>query len=111
MNGVGFGASKLPDLSHELAFFGDIYYYPTISGNASVQQPNPYPGTGFHTVSLPLQYTLLKYQGGLTFSLPNFPVFLEAGWRGESWGAKENAPISRTYNGPFAGLGLKFLYP
>ncbi len=30
---------------------------------------------------------------------------------GDSWTNKENAPINRTYNGPFAGLGLRFLYP
>ena len=27
---------------------------------------------------------------------------------GDSWPNKENAPINRTYNGPFAGLGLRF---
>jgi hypothetical protein len=39
------------------------------------------------------------------------PIFIEAGWRGDSWTAKQNAPASRTYNGPFAGLGVKFPYP
>jgi hypothetical protein len=111
LDGVGFGGQRLPDLSHFIDFFGEIFYYPTISGNASVSVPNPFPRTGFTSVTLPLQYDFMKYDIGATVAIPTMPVFLELGWQGNSWQTKQNAPINRTYNGPFAGLGLKFFYP
>ena len=72
---------------------------------------NQYPKTGFHSATLPLQYNILKYQAGLTYAFGSTPLFIEAGWMGDSWTNKENAPVNRSYNGPFAGLGLRFLYP
>ena len=111
LNGVGFGAEKLPNLNHNLSIFGSIYYYPSVTGNANVQLPNHYPATGFHSATLPLQYDILKYQGGLTYSFGSFPMFIEAGWTGNSWTNKENAPVNRSYNGPFVGLGFRILYP
>jgi hypothetical protein len=110
MNGLGFGGEKLPDLNHNLSFFGSVWYYPTVKGTASVQVPNA-GGTGFSTASLPLQYNILKYQAGVTFGFGNSPIFIEAGWMGDSWTNKQNAPVNRSYNGPFAGLGFRMLYP
>jgi hypothetical protein len=109
LNGVGFGGERLPDLNHFIDFFGSIYYYPQIRGNASVVVPTSAGGTT--TQSLALEYEFLKYVVGVTFAIPRMPIFIEAGWRGDDWTAKENAPINRTYNGPFAGLGIKFPYP
>jgi hypothetical protein len=111
MNGVGFGGEKLPELNSFISVFGDVFYYPQINGTAAVNLPNPYPKTGYYTANLPLQYNLLKYKGGLTFSIPNVPIFVEAGWQGDSWTNKQNAPDNRSYNGPFAGIGIKFPYP
>jgi hypothetical protein len=111
MNGVGFGGEKLPDLNHNFSYFGSIWYYPSVNGTAVVNIENHFPSNGFHQESLPLQYNILKYQAGLTFGFGNSPLFIEAGWMGETWTNKENAPINRTYNGPFAGLGIRFLYP
>jgi hypothetical protein len=111
LTGVGFGGEKLPDLNHAFSFFGSIWYYPSVNGTAQFNTENPYPSSGFTSHSLPLQYNILKYQAGLTYALGNTPVFIEAGWMGDSWTNKENAPINRTYNGPFAGLGFRFLYP
>lgn len=111
MSGVGFGGEKLPDLNHTFSFFGNIWYYPSVNGSAVFNIENPAPSTGFTSHSLPLQYNILKYQAGITISIPNMPLFFEGGWIGNSWTNKENAPINRTYNGPFAGIGLKILYP
>ncbi|HET6274957.1 MAG TPA: hypothetical protein VFE16_03335, partial [Candidatus Cybelea sp.] len=111
LNGIGFGGEKLPDLNHTFSFFGSVWYYPNVNGNASVQVPNRFPATGFQTTSLPLQYQLLKYQAGITIALGNTPLFVEGGWMGDSWSNKQNAPINRSYNGPFAGLGFRMLYP
>jgi hypothetical protein len=111
MSGVGFGGEKLPDLNHAFSLFGSIWYYPSINGNATVSLPNASGAAGFHTATLPLQYNILKYQAGFTYVIGNSPVFIEAGWMGDSWTNKENAPINRSYNGPFAGLGFRILYP
>jgi hypothetical protein len=111
MNGVGFGGEKLPDLNQTISFFGNVWYYPSVNGTAVFNVENPYPSNGFTQHSLPLQYNILKYQAGITISIPSTPLFFEGGWIGNSWTNKQNAPINRTYNGPFAGLGLKVLYP
>jgi hypothetical protein len=111
MNGFGFGAEKLPDLNHIFSFFGSVWYYPDVKGTAAVSVPNPYPATGFTSASLPLQYNILKYQVGLTVGVGNTPVFVEGGWMGDSWTNKQNAPVNRSENGPFAGVGFRWLYP
>jgi hypothetical protein len=111
LNGVGFGGEKLPDLNQFVSFFGSVWYYPSVNGTATFNIENSYPSTGFTSHSLPLQYNILKYQAGVTITFGNAPIFVEGGWMGDSWTNKENAPINRTYNGPFAGLGFRFLYP
>ena len=98
-NGVGFGAEKLPDLNHPLSVEGNIYYYPSIKGSFT----DPSTGVGYS-----LQYNLLKYMAGLTYSIGKAGVYLEAGYLGESWNNKSNAPVNQTFNGPFAGLGIHF---
>ncbi len=108
INGWGFGGEKLPDLNHAFSFFGSVWYYPDVKGTATFSVPT---STGLTGTSLPLDYNILKYQAGLTFAFGSSPIFIEAGWMGDSWTNKENAPINRTYNGPFAGLGLRLLYP
>ena len=104
MNSVGFGGEKLPDLNHAFSFFGNIWYYPNVKGTYAV----PTAASGGPS-SYSLAYDILKYQGGLTFAVG--PAFIEAGWMGDSWANKQNAPVNRSYNGPFAGIGFRFLYP
>ena len=111
MNGVGFGGEKLPDLNNAFSYFGSVWYYPSVNGTAVFNIENRFPNNGFTQESANLQYNILKYQVGLTYSFGTFPLFIEAGWMGESWTNKENAPINRTYNAGFAGLGIRFLYP
>jgi len=111
LNGFGFGGEKLPDLNHTFSFFGSVWYYPSVNGTAAYSIENPYPSAGFTSHSSALQYDILKYQAGVTIGIGNTPIFIEGGWMGDSWSNKENAPINRSYNGPFAGLGFRFLYP
>ncbi|HEX4013617.1 MAG TPA: copper amine oxidase N-terminal domain-containing protein [Candidatus Cybelea sp.] len=106
MNGVGYGIEKLPDLNHAFSVFGSAWYYPNIKGtynNVSTASISP--------LSYDLQYNLLKYQIGADYVIGNSPIFIEAGWLGDQWSNKQNAPISRSYNGPFAGIGFRLLYP
>ena len=99
MNNVGFGFEKLPDLDHALSLYGSIYYYPNVKG------PFVDPATN---IGYELAYNILKYQIGVDYVIGKSPVFIEAGWLGESWINKQNAPINQNFNGPFAGLGIKF---
>ena len=97
LQGVGFGAEKLPDLNESFTGFGSIYYYPDVHGSIT---------TGAVPTNYTLAYNVLKYQAGLNYVIGKSPIFIEAGWMGESWRAKTNAPGSRSYNGPFAGIGV-----
>jgi hypothetical protein len=36
--------------------------------------------------------------------VPSF--YLDAGWAGENWANKNNAPISMSFNGGYVGLGF-----
>ncbi len=62
-------------------------------------------------LSYNLAYNILKYQVGFDYVIGNSPIFIDIGWMGDNWSNKQNAPIGRTYNGPFAGLGFRILYP
>jgi hypothetical protein len=104
MNNVGFGLEKLPDLNHALSLFGSIFYYPNVNGNIVTGNQFGVP-TSFN-----LSYNILRYQAGVNYVIGNSPIFVEAGWMGDSWTNKQNAPINRSYNGPFAGLGIKVPY-
>jgi hypothetical protein len=97
LNGVGFGVEKLPDLNEGFTGFGSVYYYPNVHGSIT---------TGITATNYNLAYNILKYQAGLSYSFGKAPVFIEAGWMGDYWSAKSNAPSSRSYNGPFAGIGF-----
>ena len=106
MNSWGFGGEKLPDLNQPLSFFGSVWYYPNAHGtytNVSSAPINP--------ISYNLAYNILKYQIGVDWVIGNSPIFIDLGWMGENWSNKTNAPIGRTYNGPFAGIGFRILYP
>ena len=98
-DGVGFGLEKLPDLNQALTFFGSAYYYPNLKGDFTD------PGTG---IGYQLGYNVLKYQAGVVYVIGNSPVFIEAGWQGDSLRNKTNAPANASYNAPFVGIGIKF---
>ncbi|MBV8196938.1 MAG: hypothetical protein JO263_02275, partial [Candidatus Eremiobacteraeota bacterium] len=106
MNSWGFGAEKLPDLNQALSFFGSVWYYPDAHGTY-----NNVPSAAISPLNYNLAYNVLKYQVGLDWDLGNSPIFIDLGWMGDNWSNKQNAPINRTYNGPFAGIGFRILYP
>lgn len=105
-NSWGFGGEKLPDLNQPLSFFGSVWYYPNAHGTYTNVATAP-----IRPVSYNLAYNILKYQIGVDYVVANSPVFIEIGWMGDNWSNKQNAPIGRSYNGPFAGLGVRILYP
>lgn len=102
-NAVGFGLEKLPDFGHKFQYYGSVYYYPNVNGTyTTAANENPV------NTSFGIGYNVLKYQVGIGWAfVPN--VYLDAGWAGENWANKNNAPISMSFNGPYVGLG--FLIP
>jgi hypothetical protein len=112
MNGVGFGAEKLPDLDQPWSVYGSIYYYPTISGNFNVPQ-NPDPLNPNYVSSqagqtFAVQYSLLKYFIGGTYNFGTSPVYIDLGFIGDRGSAKQNAPVSFTHAGGIVGIGVHF---
>jgi hypothetical protein len=93
MNNWGFGIEKLPDLDHPWSWYGSAYYYPNVKGV-----------TGAYT----LAYNILKYDVGVSYSIVNTPIMLEAGWQGERGYQLDDAPIGTVQNGPYFGVGIKF---
>jgi len=106
LNSWGFGAEKLPDLNQPLSFFGSVWYYPDAHGTYT-----NLPAASINPLSYNLAYNILKYQVGLDYDIGSSPIFIDLGWMGDNWSNKQNAPINRTYNGPFAGIGFRLLYP
>jgi hypothetical protein len=106
MNSWGFGAEKLPDLNQPLSFFGSVWYYPNVDGTY-----NNVASATIRPLSYNLAYNVLKYQAGLDYVIGNSPIFIDLGWLGENWSNKQNAPVGQSFNGPFAGLGFRILYP
>ncbi len=104
LSGVGVGVEKLPDLQPGLGLFGSAFYYPTASGNYTVTDPaSSNLGNSYRQ-----QYRILKYDVGLSLVVAHSPVYLYAGFSGDRYAAKLNAPIGQTHDGPYIGLGVKF---
>ena len=101
LNGVGFGAEKLPDLDQAITVYGSAYYFPSLQGtfSAAVAPPG---GT--------LAYRAFKYEIGIDWNFigPSFPVYLDLGFLGNQYNNKVNAPANINQYGPYVGLGLHF---
>jgi hypothetical protein len=105
LSGVGFGATKLPDLAQALSLEGSAWYYPRISGNYT------YPTTPLlgplSNQTIPLSYSYWKYRAGATVRLGS-ALFFDFGLTGERATARTNAPSDTTVNAPYAGVGIHF---
>jgi hypothetical protein len=100
MNAVGGGIEKLPDPGHAFNYYGSVFYYPNVNGSYTTTSTEGPPNTTYG-----LGYNLLKYQVGISWAfIP--AVAIDLGWAGENGANKNNAPISYTFNGPYAGLGF-----
>src|SRR5579863_3144612 len=98
MRAVGGGLEKLPDYGRKFDYYGYVYYFPnwrgTYTSGANSVPPNETFGVG---------YNLLKYKVGVSYAVVP-AVAIEAGWDGENAANKNNAPISFSANGAYAGL-------
>ena len=82
-NGAGVGLEKLPDLDRVFSFYGSALYYFGVNGNyssvrrepATVRRPTP--------MHVQRRYDVLKYDIGVSYTFPGFPLFIEAGFLGD----------------------------
>ena len=103
VNGIGFGLEKLLDLRPGINPFGSVFYYPSAGGNYTVTSPA---SSNFGN-TYQQRYGVVKFDVGLALVAKHIPVYVYGGYSGDSYGAKQNAPIGQTHYGPYVGLGLK----
>jgi hypothetical protein len=105
-NGAGVGIEKLPDLDRVFSFYGSAVYFFGVNGNyASTPLACGNPGGSSCTYSV--GYDILKYDLGVSYTFPGFPLFIEAGFLGDRGWNNNAAPIGFSESGPYAGIGLK----
>jgi hypothetical protein len=103
LSAVGFGIEKLPDMRPGIDIFGSAFVYPNASGNYTVVNAgSPNLGKSYRQ-----EFEIEKYDLGLAWVLAKSPVYLYAGFNGDRYSVRQNAPISQTHDGPYIGLGVK----
>ena len=104
-DGAGVGLEKLPDLDRVFSWYGSAVYYFGVNGNYSSVAGACSPPTNPCTYSV--GYDILKYDLGVSYTFPGFPLFIEAGFLGDRGYNNNAAPIGFSESGPYAGIGLK----
>jgi hypothetical protein len=103
---AGAGLEKLPDLDRVFSFYGSAIYYFGLNGNYTstpLACGNPTGSSCVYNV----RYDDLKYDIGVSYTFPGFPLYLEAGFLGDRGWNQNAAPIGFSESGPYAGIGLK----
>jgi len=103
LSGAGAGIEKLPELHPGISLSGSVFYYPSASGNYTAGNAA---GSSAGTVYRQ-QYAILKYDVGASIVFGRVPIYLYGGFSGDSYTAKQNAPIGQSHAGPYIGLGAK----
>jgi hypothetical protein len=103
LNAIGFGVEKLPDLRNGISLYGSAFYYPSASGTFTVQSAGS-PNLG---QSYQQRFAILKYDIGAALVIAHSPVYLAAGYRGDRYFVRLNAPVGQIHTGPYFGLGVK----
>jgi hypothetical protein len=104
-SGAGVGLEKLPDLDRVFSFYGSAVYYFGVNGNYLSTAGACSPPTA--TCTYNVAYDVLKYDIGVAYTFPGFPLFIEAGFLGDRGWNYNAAPIGFSESGPYAGIGLK----
>lgn len=104
-NGAGVGLEKLPDINHIFSFYGSAIYYFDVTGDYQSTAGACAPPTAPCTYRV--GYNILKYDIGVAYTFPGFPIFFEAGFLGDRGWNLYAAPVGFSQSGPYAGIGLK----
>jgi len=103
LNAVGGGIEKLPDLRTGVSLYGSAFYYPSATGTFTVNNPaSPNNGIAYRQ-----QYQIVTYDIGIALVIAHSPVYLNGGFSGNRYYAKQNAPAGQVHVGPYVGLGVK----
>jgi len=105
--GAGVGLEKLPDLDRVFSFYGSAVYFFGVNGNYQSTGSACGSTTLTSTCTYNVAYDVLKYDIGVSYTFPGFPLFLEAGFLGDRGWNYNAAPIGFSESGPYAGIGLK----
>ena len=100
LTGGGAGLEKLPYGNSAFDWFGSVFYFPTMQGTYT-ETAGPNNGTSYKQ-----QFQILKYDIGVRYGPSQ--IYVLVGYSGDRYTAKQNAPISQTHAGPYAGLGFRF---
>jgi hypothetical protein len=103
LNGFGIGVEKLPDLHRGISVYGSAFYYPSAAGSYTVSNP----ASANFGATYRQQYQVAKYDIGIALVIAHSPLYLDAGFAGDRYMAKQNAPAGQVHVGPYAGLGVK----
>lgn len=104
LTGVGAGVEALPRLATPFSWYAGAFYYPSASGNYTVDQPT---SSNFGK-TYKQEFSILKYDAGLSWLVGKSNIYLFGGYAGDYYAAKQNAPVGKTHSGPYVGLGFKF---
>jgi hypothetical protein len=102
IEGIGFGAELLPTVlsaNSPNGFFGSVYFYPNIMNEHMVEMHV----TPKHNV--PVRYSMLAYEMGMTRTVGKSRTFLDIGLRGDHSWSLVNAPRQGTKLHLFIGSG------
>ncbi len=88
MNAWGFGGEKLPDLNHNLSFFGSVWYYPNVKGTYTNVASAPINPLSYDLGVQPPEVSGRASRSGSATARSSS----RRGWMGDSWTNKQNAP-------------------
>ena len=100
LTGGGVGLEKLPDPTGNFSVYGSAFYFPMMQGTYTVMSG---PNSG---LSFKQEYRVIKYDIGVTYGPSH--IYVIAGYNGDRWTTKQNAPVNQTHSGPYLGLGYRF---
>jgi hypothetical protein len=97
-HGIGYGIEKLADVDQNFSLHGNVFFYPNVNGQYSLN------GVGSYGVS----YRMVRYLIGASIAPNHSPLFLDAGFLGDRSNVRTDAPVGFNHQGPYVGLGIHF---
>jgi hypothetical protein len=123
LRGWGGGLEVLPKLDQQFTWYGSVFDFPSQTGKYQVTDPM---SPNFDNVYR-LQYNVIKYDVGLSYTFGESPFYIYGGFGGDTQhgnsvtvdscagiGPGGTCPptpptaFNHTHSGPYLGLGLKF---
>ncbi|MEO6836177.1 MAG: hypothetical protein ABI231_09790, partial [Candidatus Tumulicola sp.] len=126
LRGWGGGLEVLPRLDQQFTWYASVFDFPSQQGNYTVTDPQ----SGNFANVYRLQYNVIKYDAGLSYTFGASPIYIYGGFGGDSQHGNSSTVVtcqpagtgansvgcppvpptsfSHTHSGPYLGLGFKF---